>query len=102
MKKHPNKKRVLRNYGYYPIQVIDGDLLTRIFRWCFECRHDYSTTAINGFAFPSEVKCLKCGMYWHRILKADDLPSRAEWQNGKHPKSTINLATLLRNRTQHH
>jgi len=86
MKTHPNKKLVSRNNGYYPIQVIDGNLFTQIIKWCFECRHDYTTTGTNGFAFPCEVKCIKCGMYWHRVLKSEDLPVIAEWESGKYPK----------------
>ena len=85
MKKHPNKKKVEcnRNDGYYPRQVTSGDLFTRIFRWCFECRHDYSITKINGFALPCEVQCVKCGMYWHRKLKTKDLPNVGEWKSGR-------------------
>lgn len=76
-----------RNDGYYPKDPAGGHWLVRLVRWAFECRHDWSITGVNGFGLPSETQCLKCGVYRHRILKADDLPKVAEWQNGRHPKS---------------
>jgi hypothetical protein len=75
-----------RNDGYYPQDPAGDHGLQRIVRWAFECRHDWSITGANGFGLPSEAQCIKCGMYCHRILKADDLPKVAEWETGRHPK----------------
>ena len=75
-----------RNDGCFPDDLAGTKGFQRLFRWLFECRHDWGITATNGYGLPIEVQCCKCGMYRHRILKADDLPMIAEWQTGRHPK----------------
>jgi hypothetical protein len=64
--------------------------LMRIVRWAFECRHDWDITACNGFGSPIEEQCEKCGMYQHRILKAEKLHEHPEWKLGRHPQSPPN------------
>jgi hypothetical protein len=53
------------------------------------CRHDYATTGRNGFAHPSEEKCIHCGEYRHKIHDFEKFRHgvEEEWKPGKHPKS---------------
>lgn len=70
-----------------PEQVTGGGWVRRLVRWAFECRHDWNITACNGFGTPIEEQCEKCGMYQHRILKAEKIHEHPEWVIGRHPQS---------------
>ena len=59
-------------------------------RWLFPHKHNWTPTGTNGFYMPTEEMCWECGEYRHRVLKADDLPDVAEWEEGKHPMSESN------------
>jgi hypothetical protein len=69
--------------------------IKQLIKHWFRCRHGsvslglsfWSVTACNGYVIETEQKCLKCGVYRHRVLKFGCRES-AEWQDGKHPEST--------------
>ena len=62
--------------------------ILRLVRHLFRCRHDYWTTATNGWYIPIEEHCQKCGEYRHRVLKAARLGiEKGEWTHGRHPKT---------------
>lgn len=55
----------------------------------FACRHEWSTTATNGYGHPSEQHCQWCRAYRHKIHDFDTFRhgKTEPWHPGRHPKS---------------